>query len=273
VPRSDPSKQRGESLRAPDLPAKPQRGLKWKIEPPAPGSLGHPIVNVDNPTGGSGKVLPMSYYTDIVNQTQAVPDARQDRYLHNNNFDVKVAYTLPEILERVDSKIKARAQEYDPRLVRTDTKNWIWHWKVGDYTVRIQAFKRGRAKKLPKLNLRISCSCPYWRWWGPAHWATRDDYQKGKAPGTATYPRVRDPAHWRPICKHVYAVLQKMQDFSVRPQKSPLRKLGTRFFLDGNVAAEVDIVSDDPVTRVVRTTTNRELGCRVARRYIGEEEA
>jgi len=272
VPRDDPSKQRGESLRAPDLPAKPQRGLKWEVEPPAPGGLDYPITDINNPTDGSGRVIPMSYYTELVNRTQAEPDPRQDRYLRNDNFEVKVAYTLPEILKRVDSKIKMRAQDYVPRLARTDTKNWIWHWKVGDHTVKVQAFKRGRAEKLPKLNLRISCSCPYWRWWGPAHWATRNDYQSGTAPGTATYPRVRDPAHWRPLCKHAYAVLQKSLDFFVRPEKSPLRKLGIRFSFDGEDAVEVEPVSDDSAVRVARTTVERELGRRVAARYLGRKE-
>jgi len=214
----------------------------------------------------------------MVNNTQAVPDSRQDRYLRNNNFEVKVAMTVGEILARCDKKIKERSLEYVPKLARTDTKNWIWHWKVGKYNVRIQAFKKGSAKNFHRLNLRVSCSCPYWKWWGPSHWAKREDYQKGNAPGTAAYPKVRDPAHWRPVCKHAYAALEKSQDFFVRPSKSPLKKLASRFSFDSLEEIEVELVDDtNMAARVARKHMNREMSRRVARaflehRYLDSEE-
>ena len=304
IPRKDPTKQKGEDLQAPDLDGHPQKGLKWEIEPPAPGGLDYPAPTTMNPTDGSGKVLPMSYYTDMANNTQEVPDGRQDRYLHNNNFDVKqatrelirelcnpgfgrgvrgsfgleggharVAMTVADILKRCDKKIKQRSREYTPKLARTDTKNWIWHWSVGDHTVRVQAFKRGNASNFPKLNLRVSCSCPFWRWWGPAHWATRRDYQKGTAPGTASYPVIRDPARWRPVCKHAYAVLEKSQDFFVRPKKSPLRKLGSRFSVDSLAAIEVVVEQQDIIKCVAQRAEERELIRRVARRYVEGKES
>jgi len=302
TPRTDPSKQEGGSLRAPNLPAKHQPGLYTQNLPPAAGAIDIPTTN--NPTDGSGKVLPMEWYSDAVNNTQAIPDGRQDRYERNNNFDVKqatrkfihglchpefgvgvrssfgpegghqrVAMTVADILKRCDKKIKLRSKEYTPKLARTDTKNWIWHWSVGDHTVRVQAFKRGNASNFPKLNLRVSCSCPYWRWWGPAHWATKTDYQKGTAPGTAAYPQIRDPAHWRPVCKHAYAVLEKSQDFFVRPKKSPLRKLGSRFSVDSPDAIEVVIEEEHMAARVAQRSMERDVIRRVAHRYVEGEES
>jgi hypothetical protein len=307
TPRKDPGKQKGEDLQAPNLDGHPQTGLKWEIRPPAPGGLDYPddkVRNTMNPTDGSGKVLPMSYYTDLANNTQQVSDGRQDRYLHNNNFEVKqatralvreildahfghgvrsafgpeeglrrVATTVREILRRCDKKIKERSRQYTPKLARTDTKNWIWHWDVGNHVVRVQAFKRGNTSNVPKLNLRVSCSCPYWRWWGPAHWATKSDYQKGEAPGTATYPKIRDPARWRPVCKHAYAVLEKSQDFFVRPEKSPLKKLGSRFSVDSPAAIEVVTDEQDIVTRVAQRVAERDVVRRVARRYVDGEDS
>jgi len=273
TPRKDPKKQKGQPLRAPDLDRHHQKGLKWEIRPPAPGGLDYPLVTTMNPSDGSGKVIPMEWYTEQANKTQAIPDGRQDRYLHNNNFDVKVAMTVGEILSRCDRKIKERSKEYAPKLARTDTKNWIWHWKVGDHTVRVQAFKRGRAENFPKLNLRISCSCPFWRWWGPEHWGTRDDYQRGPLQGTATYPKIRDPAHWRPVCKHAYAVLEKSRQFFVRPEKSPLRKFGMRFSPDSIDAIEVEIVNDQSAARVAQRYLEREICRRVLARYLAREES
>ena len=300
TPRKDPKKQKGESLRAPDLSSKKQKGLRWELEPPASGGLDYPVVTTMNPTDGSGKVLPMSYYTDFANNTQALPDGRQDRYLDNNNFQVKqataqfirglvraqfgvgvrgefgptrVAMTMPELMKRVDKKIKARAKKRPPKLLRTDTKNWIWHWKSGDHTVKVQAFKRGNATNLKKLNLRISCSCPFWRWWGPEHWATKSDYQKGALQGTAAYPKVRDPARWRPICKHAYAVLEKSQKFFVRPKKSPLKKLGSRFSVDSPDQIEIELVQEPNPARVAQRFLERQISRRVARRYFAKEES
>lgn len=227
IPRLNVQKQEGESLRTPNLSQKEQRGLQWELDPPASGGLDYPVVFSMNPTDGSGKVIPPSWYTDMANNTQAIPDGGSDRYLRNNNFDVKTAATLADLLARCDKKIKLRSEDYRPNLLRTDTKNWLWHWGVGKYKVRVQVFKKGNAKTLGKLNLKLSCTCPYWRWWGPAHWAERADYQKGKAPGTAEYPSVRDPAKWRPFCKHVYAVLSKSQAFQVNPKKNPLKKLSS----------------------------------------------
>lgn len=275
TPRKDNQTQKGEGLRVPNLDRKHQPGLFTQHDPPAAGQVNVPTTN--NPTSGSGKVLPMSYYTDFANNTQAIPDGRSDRYLRNNN-GVKVAavgktaMTLDEVLSRCDRKIKERAKERVPSLKRVDTKNWIWHWRSGDHTVRVQAFKRGNARNLNKLNLRISCSCPYWRWWGPAHWATRNDYQKGKAPGTAQYPRVRDPAHWRPVCKHAYAVLEKSKKFFVRPEKNPLRKLGSRFSFDDPSTIEVHFCDQEMSARVARRAAERQIARRVACRYVESEE-
>jgi hypothetical protein len=274
--------------------------LEWEIEPPASGGLDYPEVSTNNPTDGSGKVIPMEWYSDAVNNTQAIPDGRQDRYERNNNFQVKqataqfihqlthphfgvgvrgkfgpvrVAFTVGEILRRCERKIKERSREYTPKLARTDTKNWIWHWNVGEHTVRVQAFKRRGATNFPKLNLRVSCSCPFWRWWGPEHWATKADYQKGPLQGTAAYPKIRDPAHWRPVCKHAYAVLEKSQRFFVRPKKSPLRKLGARFLADSSDAIEIQFVKDPMTVRVARRHMEQEIIRRVAARYLARRKS
>lgn len=268
VPRTSPGKQKGESLRAPDLHEKHQDGLFTQHHPPA---AGVPNVQVNNPTSGSGKVIPMSYYTDIVNFTQEIPDGRQDQYERNNNFEVKQASTMAEILHRVDREIQVRAQDRRPSLLRTDTKNWIWHWKSGQWKVKVQAFKRGGAKNFDKLNLRIACNCPFWRWQGPEHWAKQSDYLLGRPRGSAASPVVRDPKHEHPVCKHVYAVLKQSARFFVRPKKSPLRKFGSRYFADSTDSIEVQIVSESLSAHVAQAHLHSKLIERVAARYLAKE--
>lgn len=230
TPRNAPYEQKGESLKAPNLDNKPQEGLR-KNRPDDPPASKMPAVQVNNPTSGSGKVIPLEYYTQLVNNTQQVPDGRQDRYLRNNNFQVKRAATYSDIMANVGPDIRRRSQDRTAKLERVDTKNWIWTWKVAggskSYTVKIQALKKGNAKSLDKLNLKCSCTCPAWRWQGPEHWGKTEDYLKNKPRGTASFPEVRDPNHQHAVCKHVYAVLQKSKNFFVRPEKSPLKKLSS----------------------------------------------
>lgn len=266
TPRKDPDKQKGESLRAPNLDGKPQKGLKWEILPKAPGGM--PSYTTNNPGSGSGKVIPM--WGDFANNTQQVPDDNSDQYLRNDNYDVKVARTLPEILHHVDPKIKERAAHLSPTLERSDTKNWIWHWRVGEHAVKVQAFQQGAAKNFPKLNLRLSCSCPAWRWWGSEHWASEEDYLRGSLQGSGEKPSIRDPEHWRPVCKHAYAVLMHSQEFFVRPDKSPLKKLGTRFSLDNLASIEVEPMY---LQAAAAASVERSLAQVVARRYVEDKEA
>lgn len=220
--RSPGALDRERSLRAPGLSRRPQPGLNLVKTPESYDQA--PVVNVNNPGSGSGKVIPWNM--GFTNNTQEVPQDPPYHYLRNNNFEVKLARTVTEILDRVDPQIKARASRLRPKLERTDTKNWIWTWRVGDHVVKVQAFRRGSSKRFAGLNLRISCSCPYWQWWGPEHWGMAGGYQRGKPRGTASVPRVRDPQGIRPVCKHAYAVLGKSKDFFVRPEKARLRRLG-----------------------------------------------
>lgn len=230
TPRTDPYKQQGESLKAPNLRQHPQKGLDEDSPTPAKRL---PRPQIDNPTSGSGKVIPLTYYTDLVNNTQQVPSPQNGRYLHNNNYEVKQAATSAEITRGISHKIVDRAADRHPKLVRVDTKNWMWTWSVPGtapqpYTVKVQAFKRGNSKNFKSLNLKVKCTCPAFRWQGPEHWAEGDTYLLGSPRGTASYPVIRDPDHVQPLCKHIYAVLEKSRKFFVRPEKSPLRKLSHR---------------------------------------------
>jgi len=270
VPRTSPGKQKGESQRAPDLHGKHQPGLFTQHIPPA---AGMPNVQVNNPTSGSGKVIPLSFTTDLVNNTQQIPDGRQHTYERNNNFQVKQAATMAEILDRVDEEIRLKARERRATLVRTDTKNWMWHWKSGRWLVKVQAYKKGSAKNLNKLNLRIACNCPFWQWQGPEHWARQGNYLLGRPRGSAADPKVRDPAHRHPVCKHVYAVLKQSEEFFVRPKKSPLRKLGSRFSVDSAASIEIEVVSQPNPARVAQVYLEKQLIRRVAARYLEERNS
>lgn len=197
----------GPQTRAPYV-----QDLPKDVKPIAPGGgAGGQVTN--NP--GSAKVMPYSD-TDLANRKQQI---------YENYSRQKAAATFNDILSRTSPEIQARSQEYSPKLLRTNTKYWIFSFKVGDYQVRVRAFKRGTAKKLPKLNIRCSCTCNFWRYGGPEHWAKVNRYLYGKPRGTAHRPDIRDPGGDHYACKHVVAVLNLMKLYEVRPEKSPLKRL------------------------------------------------
>jgi hypothetical protein len=264
-PRKDPFTQEGESLRAPNLTDKQQFGLDWEVEPRAPGGS-YPIKTINNPGSGSGKVIPM--WGDFVNNTQAIPDARQDRYLTNNNFDVKVAATMADILANVDPQIAQRAKLRPPKLVRTNAKDASWTFNSGQWQVDVRAFKNGSARSINDLNLKVSCTCPFWRWQGPEHWGASLDYQQGPPRGSAAFPGVRDPKHTHPVCKHVYSVLQELQKHPDLSKRYSLEKLGSQYFLDKYQSVEVEFVTFSRAAQIALGGEYQKVIDQVVERYL-----
>jgi hypothetical protein len=202
VPRKDNSKQKGESLRAPDLNRKPQKGLRTEQRIPG-GSKMPSGYGVNNPTSGSGKVIPLSYYTDFANHSQAIPDSRINMPILNQN-QVKVAKTVTQITKGLSKEIKAKGKLEKPRLSKVSGD--LATWKVGEYTILVQFDN----PKIKKSNLKLSCTCPAWQWQGPEHWAKKGGYLYGTPRGSATKPKEKDPDSEKLVCKHVYAVLQNL---------------------------------------------------------------
>jgi hypothetical protein len=74
--------------------------------------------------------------------------------------------------------------------------------------VRVKPIRKNkRVKAVVKMPVQVACSCDYFRWQGPEHWAKSNDYLYGRPVGTASRPVEKDPSgkHW--ACKHVLAVL------------------------------------------------------------------
>ena len=131
------------------------------------------------------------------------------------------------------------------RLRRVDAQKALWAFEVKGskpYQIRLQAIRQGNVASLAKAHLRVSCSCPFWQFQGPEHWAKQGDYLYGKPTGTATKPSTRDPQGRHLACKHVIAVL----DFvSARKWDIPQQKTGSLLVLAHILA------SQDAVGRVV----------------------
>jgi hypothetical protein len=133
-------------------------------------------------------------------------------YLSFRPFNTRQAALLSEIMGNCGPKIRERARGIQFNRVRINPEQGLILYDVrGEdgnvYRVRLKGERKGNVKALAKMPIKVSCSCPAFRWQGPEHWAKKNRYLFGKPVGSASKPVIRDPKsqHW--ACKHVYAVL------------------------------------------------------------------
>ena len=168
-------------------------------------------------------------------------DHRGQVYLSVRQAAVKTADTLPQLLSRCEPIIIQRSQAVSLSPAGFSPLKGIWKWKAagskGTYTVTIRGVRKGNIKSLQKAPVLVNCTCPYFRWWGPEHWAKADKYQyktrSVKPQGTATFPVMRDPNHVKPVCKHLVAAMKAAQKFRFSSDSD--------WSLDGVMAAPVRV--------------------------------
>jgi len=126
------------------------------------------------------------------------------------------AALIREIREGNSADLLSRSQGLKVKLSRVDQKNGVWLFNVEGskepYRVRLKASRQGNVRDIQKLHVKVSCSCAFWQWQGPEHWAKQGDYLFGKPRGLATRPDVKDPNGQHRACKHVLAVLTHITD-------------------------------------------------------------
>lgn len=111
--------------------------------------------------------------------------------------------------------IQEKARSVPFRMVRSDEKNAVWLFDAqgseGTYRVRLKALRKGNLQDIRKAHVKVSCSCPFWKWQGPEYWAVQGNYLYGSPQGTATRPKQKDPTGQHGVCKHVAAILAHVQ--------------------------------------------------------------
>lgn len=144
---------------------------------------------------------------------------------------LRTAATISELLQNTGPKILSRAQSVKIKPKKFDRHQGFWSWtatgsKGEQYLVRIKGWTRKEKGKgdLSKVQVRCSCTCNFWRWQGPEHWAKVNKYLykswRAKPQGTMSKPVIRDPKgkHW--VCKHVAAALERARKFKFASENS-----------------------------------------------------
>lgn len=123
----------------------------------------------------------------------------------------KEAALIQDIRQGCAPDLEAKARGLRVSMRRVDAANAMWLFDVqgstSPYRVRLQAVRKGNVKSVAKVHVKVSCSCPFWQFQGPEHWAKQGDYLYGSPRGMATRPDAKDPSGQHRACKHVLAVL------------------------------------------------------------------
>ena len=175
----------------------------------------------DDRMGVPAGVRPPSNQTENVPpaSSRVIPEAMKETLRQQLTYvraQKQAAATIPEIMENCGPMIHMRSQGLNyrrKRLAPSGMSTWIVTGSTGDlYTVRLKPIRKDkRVKMVIKMPVKVSCTCEFFRWQGPEHWAKVNDFLYGKARGTASFPIIRDPKskHW--VCKHVMVVLRLAQ--------------------------------------------------------------
>lgn len=150
--------------------------------------------------------------------SRVIPDSMKETL--QQEYMKSASATVPQILSNCGPEVTGRSRDIKykrKRLSPSGMSTWIAQ-SVTDpgkqYIIKVKPIRKDKRRKIvSKMPVRVSCSCPFWRWQGPEHWGKVNDYLYGKPRGTASFPIVRDPKskHW--ACKHVIAVLQLVKNY------------------------------------------------------------
>lgn len=136
---------------------------------------------------------------------------------------IKVALRLGEVMQGLNPKVLTRAKKCGVSLKRADIPNLRWIFAVdcgnGPKAIKLKATRKGNIVAMTKLELALTCSCEAWRWLGSEYHAKQERFIDGKPRGTASTPDIKDPERINRVCKHVAAVLNHIEGWTIPKKK------------------------------------------------------
>lgn len=139
---------------------------------------------------------------------------------------IKTAKSINELLKETSNfsiqygnRVVVRGNVYKEDK---NKKTHLWEFSVrgfkkesnpNGHTVRLllnkEDTKDTQEKDIRNYNIQMSCTCPFWQYWGPEYNANREEYLLGLPQGNLGADRGwNDPQRRHKICKHVWAAIQ-----------------------------------------------------------------
>jgi hypothetical protein len=169
-----------------------------------------------------------------------------EAFLKESNHQIRFGMFLNRLEESIlpskGRRRNVRQNRTNVRLFKEDAKNGKWEFKTGthalEYRTVFQFIPKGNETDLSKLDVKVSCNCNSWFFWGAQYNAHIQHYLEGEVmisgphappragPGKGPYkvvlnpgdPEKRDPGRVFLACKHIVAciptLLTKKYDLS-----------------------------------------------------------
>ena len=148
-----------------------------------------------------------------------------DMELIYRSFGDRSAANLEDLLRATSRFSSKYAKLCTVRKLKEDKKTNTWYFIVKGnkidsnargHEVQVQLERNPKQVDFRKLKVKISCSCPFWVWWGPDYNADHRHYLLGNPLSDGSAPNKNDPTRKNLICKHVYSVGQIFEKFAKR---------------------------------------------------------
>jgi len=145
----------------------------------------------------------------------------------------KTAALWKDIVTNLNQSVIKSSKDCEVHLKRSDLKNSRWTFTVKSsksddtHTVHLKVSPKKGSVRVQSLDLKLGCSCDFWKWQGPDHHAQKQGYLDRVPRSDGSTPDVRDPKGHNRVCKHVYAASELFLKYSM-PKTSRTASLFTR---------------------------------------------
>lgn len=139
--------------------------------------------------------------------------------------NVKTAVSLNDLARTTSHFSISNAPRCVPRVLKADPKRLMWSYHVNCYSkdsdpkghvVSIKLGAMPKERDIRKLKVKVSCSCPFWKFYGPDFNAKVNDYLLLPQKSDGSAPDKNDPQRKNKICKHVYVVSEVFRKFAAK---------------------------------------------------------
>ena len=163
--------------------------------------------------------------SDQVVRPPVIPSGPGKTIPNDPDFANRQAARIADIRSLCSPDLVEKSTGIPVKMRRVDTRNLMWLFDVKGskgkiYRVRVKGLPSGNVNDPNKMDVLVSCTCPFWQWQGPEHWASVNGYLYGEPRGTAASPDMKDPAGHHGACKHVLAVFGRMSQFVTPGRRS-----------------------------------------------------
>jgi hypothetical protein len=186
--------------------------------------------------------------------------------LQFTSINNKKAFTLNRIVEMTDDFALRYVPGVNVKVYKSERKDMIFYfkakgfesWSATEYhDVIVEFQKNKKVTDIKALDVKLSCSCPFWQYYGPNDNAIAEDYLYGeskykkykrKNPDIKTKPRDNSFLKKNRICKHIAAVNQTISNWVIKNNLDTYREVNK---IIKNFQDAVKILSYDDVVLAI----------------------